>query len=62
MILYDSNNDIQCCCTCEHNVRHWQGAECTSRCNIDGHYIGYLACFGDVCDEWVPEPCKEGDE
>ena len=53
------DGDIHCCCTCEHNVRHWRGAECTNRCDIDGHYIGYLACFGSVCDKWVLSEFEE---
>ena len=52
------DGDIRCCCTCSHDIRHFQGTECTNKCDIDGHSIGYVACFCNVCDEWMPEPYK----
>ena len=54
MTIHDAiDGDIRCCCTCEHNIRIWQNGDCVTRCDIDYHYIGYLSCFGSVCDKWV---------
>lgn len=42
-----------CCCDCEHNTRKKideHGIECS--CELDGHHIGYVACFTDCCEHW----------
>ena len=42
----------KCCCNCKHDKRTWEGGNCTTTCDIDGHYIGYVACFETMCEEW----------
>lgn len=43
------------CCNCGHNIRHKEkdGIEC--RCDLDNHYIGYIACFEHWCRHWKKE-------
>lgn len=43
----------ECCCTCKHNIRTSDN-EChvSCHCDIDDHYIGYVANFANVCEEW----------
>ena len=46
----------KCCCSCKHNIRTRKDdlhVECN--CEIDGHYIGYVANFESVCEEWKGE-------
>ena len=53
MIIQDVTDDSKCCCSCKHNIRTFdKDMHCTCTCERDGHYIGYVANFGDVCDEW----------
>lgn len=42
----------KCCCTCKHNKRTGEVADIKTHCDIDGHYIGYVANFNCVCDKW----------
>ena len=59
MIIQDVTDDSKCCCSCKHNIRTFdKDMHCTCICEKDGHYIGYVANFGDVCDEW--EKTNEG--
>lgn len=48
----------KCCCNCEHDIREKdaKGMVIRNTCEIDGHYIGYLACFGLRCDHWKLDP------
>lgn len=40
------------CCNCGNNIRKETkyGIEC--ECAIDGHRIGYIACFEHWCNRW----------
>ena len=54
MQIVDASDDLKCCCSCDHNIRKYDGdIECY--CNIDNHYIGYVANFKSVCEEWKEE-------
>jgi hypothetical protein len=44
-------SEWKCCCSCKHDIR--TGDICN--CDLDGHYIGYVACFESVCEEWEGE-------
>lgn len=48
------------CCNCGNNVRTKtdDGVYVQSRCQIDGHYIGYVACFEHWCRRWRKEKEK----
>ena len=48
----------KCCCSCSHNIRTGEPANITCHCDIDGHYIGYVACFEDCCDDWKTDAPK----
>lgn len=39
------------CCNCLHNIRtnNLEYAMALCHCEIDGHYIGYVACLEDWC-------------
>ena len=56
MTITDITKEEECCCTCKHNIREKEtiadiyGIYC--ECEIDGHYIGYVACFESVCELW----------
>ena len=55
MIIKDVTDERKCCCSCKHNKRTRYGDKMRYiRCNCDkdGHYIGYVANFESVCDEW----------
>lgn len=53
MIITEATKVSESCCSCRHNIRKHDekqaGIYC--ECEIDGHYIGYVACFDNVCDE-----------
>jgi len=40
------------CCNCARNIRTQtkDGIKCT--CELDGSYIGYVACFTNWCNRW----------
>jgi len=40
------------CCNCRHNIRTDEGV---ASCEIDGHYIGYVACLEDWCRHWASD-------
>ena len=53
MIIEDITDEYKCCCSCIHDIRkHNKDKTVTNYCDIDGHYIGYVACFESVCKEW----------
>lgn len=42
------------CCNCRHNIRTTVDEYHTKcNCDIDGHYIGYVACFEHWCRHWA---------
>ncbi len=57
MKLARVTDESKCCCLCRHNVRSIHSARgCIRRlCDKDGHYIGYVANFTQVCDEYEAE-------
>lgn len=56
MKLTEVTDDSKCCCSCKHNIRSINVAwGCVCRCDKDGHYIGYIANFTEVCEEWETE-------
>ena len=42
------------CCNCARNIRikDEKGMVTENRCEIDGHYIGYVECFEGWCKRW----------
>lgn len=50
------------CCDCRHNIRTGEPAHIKCHCEIDGHYIGYVACFEHWCRRWAKEKKWEGTE
>ena len=42
----------RCCCNCRRCIRTWDGNSCTTHCEIDGHYIGYVECFEGWCKHY----------
>lgn len=54
MQITETTRGYECCCSCKHNIRKQDdkmaGINC--ECEIDGHYIGYVSCFSNVCEEW----------
>ena len=49
----DTNQRKRVCCNCGNNKRIKQeDGHVRCECAIDGHYIGYVACFGDWCRRW----------
>lgn len=52
MTIADVTKESECCCSCKHNIRTRGKGQSTCNCDIDGHYIGYVACFESVCDRW----------
>ena len=56
MILTQVTDESRCCCSCRHNIRtndNGWGSVC--HCEKDGHNIGYVANFDQVCEEWGEE-------
>ena len=48
----------RCCCNCRHDIRTWDGGNCTNHCEIDGHRIGYVECFEGWCRRWASDAKK----
>lgn len=50
----------ECCCSCKHNIRKIDTrlAIVYCECEADGHYIGYVANFENVCELW--EEAEDG--
>lgn len=42
------------CVSCGHNIRKQEPDEqhVVCRCELDGHYIGYVECFERWCPHW----------
>ena len=49
----------RCCCNCGRCIRTWDGGNCTTRCDVDGHYIGYVECFEGWCRHWAKDKWQE---
>lgn len=52
LTIVDVTNEKKCCCSCKYNKRVGKIADIKCYCEIDGHYIGYVANFESVCGEW----------
>ena len=53
MILKEVTDESKCCCSCKNNIRTpIDDIHVRCNCDKDGHYIGYVANFTCVCDEW----------
>jgi len=61
MHITEKTKEYECCCSCKHNKRKKDGESRNypdyiyCECEIDGHYISYIACFENVCERWVKE-------
>ena len=56
MRITEVTKEEECCCSCEHNIRvTGKDGFVTCHCEIDNHYIGYVASFDNVCEEWVQD-------
>ena len=44
-----SEENGKVCCNCRHNKRMAMGTYVDCHCDIDGHYIGYVACMTGWC-------------
>lgn len=61
MQITDVTKESECCCSCKHNIRtRGDDGFVDTRCEIDNHYIGYVACFESVCEEWEGEQDADG--
>jgi len=52
MHITEKTKEYECCCSCKHNKRKKDGENIYCECEIDGHYIGYIASFENVCERW----------
>lgn len=53
MTIVDVTKDNECCCSCKNNIRTpIDDVHVRCNCDKDGHYIGYVANFESVCEEW----------
>ena len=52
MTLTEVTDESKCCCSCKHNKRFRYADNVLCHCDKDGHYIGYIANFEQVCEEW----------
>lgn len=53
MKLIEVTDESKCCCSCKHNKRVlYEDRVFFCHCDKDGHYIGYVANFEYVCEEW----------
>jgi len=43
------------CCNCRHNIRKPKKDYIECHCDIDNHYIGYVACMTYWCRHWAKE-------
>lgn len=50
-----SEENGKVCCNCRHNIRHWDKEQCTCRCDLDNHYIGYVECMTGWCRRWAKD-------
>lgn len=53
-------SDEKCCCFCRHNIRtEEEKGYIKCHCDIDGHEIGYVACFEGWCRRWARNKKKD---
>lgn len=60
MKLTEVTDESKCCCSCRNNKRSKGGkfGGILCHCEKDGHYIGYIQNFEQVCEEWE----KDGEQ
>ena len=46
------------CCNCRHNIRKSKKDYIECHCDIDNHYIGYVACMEYWCRHWATDKKK----
>lgn len=46
------------CCNCRHNIRTQEKDHIRCNCDIDNHYIGYVACMEHWCKHWATDKKK----
>lgn len=47
-----SEENGKVCCNCRHCIRTGEIANIECHCDIDNHYIGYIACMTYWCRHW----------
>ena len=57
-----SEENGKACCNCRHNIRTQAEDIITCHCEMDGHYIGYIACFEGWCQHWAKDRSFEEDK
>ena len=57
MTITKAVKESECCCSCRHNLRKHDERQAWiyCECEVDGHYIDYIACFESVCDKYKAE-------
>ena len=50
-----SEENGKVCCNCRHNIRTGTGADVECYCDVDDHYIGYVACMTHWCQKWAKD-------
>jgi len=50
-----SEENGKVCCNCRHNIRTGTGEDVECYCEVDDHYIGYVACMTYWCRRWAKE-------
>ena len=52
----------RCCCNCRHNIRSGPIGQTVCHCEIDHHYISYVANFEGWCRRWAKEKKWDNEE
>jgi len=50
-----SEENGKVCCNCRHNIRTGEITNIECHCDLDNHYIGYIACMTHCCRHWSRE-------
>ena len=54
-----SEENGKVCCNCRHNIRTGEKINIECHCDLDNHYIGYIACMTHWCRHWSREKEQE---
>ena len=57
-----SEENGKVCCNCRHNIRTQAEDIITCHCEMDEHYIGYIAYFEGWCRHWAKDRNFEEDK
>ena len=61
MQIVETKEDEKCCCSCKRNIREsTPDGYVDCHCELDGHYIGYVNNFNNVCEEWEEDDAVIG--